>query len=212
MRVEVASGCLRTNQCPKSPSRCPTVQPSRAPDPPGDFAARSLRAGEAAVRPSSMEVVDLTFPLQQIPRRIVTRTVPRPCALSHSTAHLMAAAVTSLSRRTVRHGPQRRGILLRLVVDRPFVPRISTRSKEDERAGGCGLPYQRQMWPRDKRSVLLAEGGTVEGAALEEKTKDSRKSRATSSRTRIHSGFLRRSHVLRPAAQGIHTANTSNAY
>src|SRR5258708_28057172 len=95
---------------------------------PGDVAAQiSPRLAKAAVAAVvNGKLVDLTFPLRENASvRIVTPESPEALALyRHSTAHLMAAAVTNLfPRAQCRIGPATaEGFFYDFIVGRPFVP------------------------------------------------------------------------------------------
>ena len=87
------------------------------------------------------------------------RRAPRRCALyRHSTAHLLAAAVTKLfPGAQCGIGPATdEGFFYDFVVERPFVPedleRIEKKMKE---LAAQDLPYERQMWPRDEAIAVL---------------------------------------------------------
>ena len=110
---------------------------------PGDVAAQiSPRLAKAAVAAIvNGKLVDLTFPLQQDASvRIVTPESPEALALyRHSTAHLMAAAVTNLfPGAQCGIGPATdEGFFYDFIVDRPFVPEdLDAIEAEDEGAGG----------------------------------------------------------------------------
>src|SRR6476646_1511782 len=98
------------------------------------------------------KLVDLTFPLDRDAAvRIVTDRSPEALALlRHSTAHLLAAAVTSLFPGTqCGIGPATdEGFFYDFVVERPFVPddlgTIETKMRE---LVAADLPYERQVWP-----------------------------------------------------------------
>jgi threonyl-tRNA synthetase len=100
-------------------------------------------------------MVDLSYPLDADARvRIVTSSSPEALALyRHSTAHLLAAAVTNLFPGTqCGIGPAtEEGFFYDFVVERPFVPedleRIEKKMKE---LAAQDLPFERQMWPRDE--------------------------------------------------------------
>ena len=121
-------------------------------------------------------LVDLTFPIQQDARvRLVTSKSPEALALyRHSTAHLMAAAVTSLFPGTqCGIGPAtEEGFYYDFVVNRPFVPAdleaIDARMKE---LASSSLPYERQMWPREEaKRFFAAKGEPLKVQLIEEKT------------------------------------------
>ncbi len=145
----------------------------------GDVAAQIspglARAALAAVVDG--QLVDLTFPLQRDAHvRIVTKDSPEALTLyRHSTAHLMAAAVTNLfPSAQCGIGPANEdGFFYDFVVDRPFVPedleRIEAKMKELARQD---LPYERQMWPReDAKQFFSARGEPLKVQLIEEKTK-----------------------------------------
>jgi threonyl-tRNA synthetase len=121
-------------------------------------------------------MVDLTSPIQSDARvRIVTSKSPEALALyRHSTAHLMAAAVTSLFPGTqCGIGPAiDDGFYYDFVVERPFVPEdlaaIEARMKE---LAAADLPYAREMLPRDEaRAFFAAKGEPLKVQLIEEKT------------------------------------------
>jgi threonyl-tRNA synthetase len=121
-------------------------------------------------------LVDLAYPLERDAKvRIVTKDSPGALDLyRHSTAHLMAAAVTQLfPGAQCGIGPAiDDGFYYDFVVDRPFVPEdleaIEKRMKELARQD---LPYERQMWPRDEALRFFAEKGEpLKVQLIEEKT------------------------------------------
>jgi threonyl-tRNA synthetase len=101
------------------------------------------------------KLVDLSYPLTENVRlRIVTPDGPDALALyRHSTAHLLAAAVTQLfPGAQCGIGPATdEGFFYDFVVDRPFVPedleKIEARMKE---LAAQDLPYERQSWDRNE--------------------------------------------------------------
>ncbi|MCR4375830.1 MAG: threonine--tRNA ligase, partial [Acidobacteria bacterium] len=100
-------------------------------------------------------LVDLSFPLTgNVRLRILTPEGPDALALyRHSTAHLLAAAVTQLyPGAQCGIGPATdEGFYYDFVVERPFVPedleKIEAKMKE---LAAQDLPYQRQLWERDE--------------------------------------------------------------
>jgi threonyl-tRNA synthetase len=121
-------------------------------------------------------LVDLTFPLERDARlRIVTSKSPEALELyRHSTAHLMAAAVTQLfPNAQCGIGPAiDDGFYYDFVVDRPFVPddlqAIEAKMKE---LASQDLPYERQMWPREEaKRFFAAKGEPLKVQLIEEKT------------------------------------------
>jgi len=109
-------------------------------------------------------LVDLTYPIQKDAAvRIVTDRSEEALPLyRHSTAHLLAAAVTTLfPGAQCGIGPATDdGFFYDFIVDRPFVPedleRIEKKMKE---LADQDLVYERQMWPRDKAKEFFARRG-----------------------------------------------------
>ena len=132
---------------------------------PGDVAAdispRLRKAALAAVVDDS-RMVDLTFPLESdTSLRIVTPESPEALTLyRHSTAHLLAAAVTDLfPEAQCGIGPATEdGFFYDFVVDRPFVPDdlASIESKMRELAGR-DLPFERQEVTKDEAKRTFAD-------------------------------------------------------
>src|SRR6266516_4792575 len=143
-----------------------------------DGSSRTVPAG-AAVRDVAQEIspglakaalagvvdgklVDLTYPLERDARvRLITDRSPEALALyRHSTAHLLAAAVTKLfPGAQCGIGPATdEGFFYDFVVERPFVPedfeKIEQKMKE---LAAQDLPYERQMWPREKAREFFAK-------------------------------------------------------
>jgi len=144
-----------------------------------DFAGATLpqsvvRKALAALVDGRM--VDLSYPLDQdTSLRIVTPEGADALALyRHSTAHLLAAAVT-----TVFPGVQcgigpatDDGFFYDFVTPRPFVPedleRIEAKMRE---LAAADLPYERQMWPRQEAiDFFTARGEPLKVQLIEEKT------------------------------------------
>ncbi len=145
---------------------------------PADIAASIspglARAALAAVVNDRM--VDLSFRLDaDAAVRIVTSSSPEALALyRHSTAHLLAAAVTNLFPGTqCGIGPATdEGFFYDFVVERPFVPedleRIEKKMKE---LAAQDLPFERQMLPRDEaRQFFTAKHEPLKVQLIEEKT------------------------------------------
>jgi threonyl-tRNA synthetase len=122
------------------------------------------------------KLVDLGYPIQKDAAvRIVTDKSEEALPLyRHSTAHLLAAAVTSLfPGAQCGIGPATEdGFFYDFIVDRPFVPedleRIEKKMKE---LAAEDLVYERQMWPRDKAKEFFARRGeSLKVQLIEEKT------------------------------------------
>jgi threonyl-tRNA synthetase len=135
---------------------------------------RLAKAALAAV--VDERAVDLTFPLMGNARvRLVTAESPEALTLyRHSTAHLLAAAVTNLFP-TVQCGigpPTDEGFFYDFVVPRPFVPEdIDAIEKKMRELAGQDLPYERQMWPREEAIRFFMERGEpLKVQLIEEKT------------------------------------------
>ena len=120
--------------------------------------------------------VDLTFPLQRDARvRIVTSESPEALGLyRHSTAHLMAAAVTNLFPGVqCGIGPATdEGFFYDFVVPRPFVPEdLEAIEKKMRDFAQQDLPFERQMWPRDEAKRFFDERGEpLKVQLIDEKT------------------------------------------
>jgi threonyl-tRNA synthetase len=150
------------------PAGTPVREVARAISPRLAKAALAARVGD--------RLVDLSFPLtEDAPVRIVTPDGPEALTLyRHSTAHLLAAAVTNLFPGTqCGIGPATEdGFFYDFVVERPFVPedleRIEERMRELARED---LPYERQLWPREEAMAFFAaRGEPLKVQLIEEKT------------------------------------------
>ena len=135
---------------------------------------RLAQAALAAVVDGAL--VDLTYPLQKDAAvRIVTDKSPEALHLyRHSTAHLLAAAVTSLfPEAQCGIGPATdEGFFYDFVVPRPFVPEdldaIETKMRE---MAAADLIYERQIWPReDAKAFFAGRGEPLKVQLIEEKT------------------------------------------
>jgi threonyl-tRNA synthetase len=137
----------------------------------------SPRLAEAAIAAKvDGRLVDLTFPLQSDAAvQIITNKSPEALEVTrHSTAHLMAAAVTAL----FPHAqcgigpPTDEGFFYDFIVDRPFVPedleRIEAKMRE---IASHDYAYERQMWPRDEAiDFFRRRGEPLKVQLIEEKT------------------------------------------
>jgi threonyl-tRNA synthetase len=111
--------------------------------------------------------------------KIVTPDGPDALALyRHSTAHLLAAAVTNLYPGVqCGIGPATdEGFFYDFVVPRPFVPedleRIEAKMRE---LASADLPYERQMWPREEAIAFFeARGEPLKVQLIQEKTEGQR--------------------------------------
>jgi len=114
---------------------------------------RLAKAALAAVVDGRL--VDLSFPLERDASvRIVTAESPEALPLyRHSTAHLLAAAVTNLFPGVqCGIGPATdEGFFYDFVVPRPFVPEdLEAIEQKMRELAAQDLPYVRQLWPREE--------------------------------------------------------------
>jgi len=122
------------------------------------------------------KLVDLAFPLAH-DARVVIVTDRNPEALPllrHSTAHLLAAAVTNLfPGAQCGIGPATdEGFFYDFVVPRPFVPedldKIEAKMRE---LADQDLVYERQMWPREEaKKFFESRGEPLKVQLIDEKT------------------------------------------
>jgi threonyl-tRNA synthetase len=121
-------------------------------------------------------LVDLTYPLQADGRvRIVTSKNREALEVyRHSTAHLLAAAVTALfpGAQCGIGPPIDEGFFYDFVVERPFVPEdlaaIEAKMKE---LADKDYVYERQMWPRQQAiDFFTKRGEALKVQLIEEKT------------------------------------------
>src|SRR5262245_6140419 len=122
------------------------------------------------------KLVDLTYALDHDAAvRIVTEKSPEALALyRHSTAHLLAAAVTNLFP-TVQCGigpATDEGFFYDFVVPRPFVPEdLEAIENKMRELASQDLVYERQMWPREEAKTFFAQRGEpLKVQLIEEKT------------------------------------------
>ena len=145
---------------------------------PGDIAASiSPRLAKAALAAAVDDrLVDLSYPLQRNARvRIVTPESPEALHVyRHSTAHLLAAAVTNLfPGAQCGIGPAtEEGFFYDFIVDRPFVPEdLDAIEKKMKELAQQDLPYERQMWPRDEaKRFFSGRGEPLKVQLIDEKT------------------------------------------
>ena len=124
------------------------------------------------------KLVDLSYPIEHDAKlRIVTPEPGQPDALAlyrHSTAHLLAAAVTNLFPGTqCGIGPATEdGFYYDFVVERPFVPDDLEKIEDKMRElTSQDLPYERQIWPREEAMEFFAKRGEpLKVQLIEEKT------------------------------------------
>src|ERR1700752_2762907 len=110
------------------------------------------------------KLVDLVYPLKgDAAVRIVTEKSPEALALyRHSTAHLLAAAVTNLFPGVqCGIGPATdEGFFYDFVVPRPFVPEdFEAIERKMQELASADLPYERQLWPRSDAMAFFASRG-----------------------------------------------------
>ena len=122
------------------------------------------------------KLVDLASPLQHDASvRIVTDKSPEALALyRHSTAHLLAAAVTNLFPGTqCGIGPATdEGFFYDFIVERPFVPEdLEAIEQKMKELAQQDLVYERQMWPREEAKAFFAtRGEPLKVQLIDEKT------------------------------------------
>jgi len=139
---------------------------------------RLARAALAAV--VGGRLVDLTFPLtEDAAVRIVTDGSPEALALfRHSTAHLLAAAVTNLFPGVqCGIGPATdEGFFYDFVVPQPFVPEdLQVIEHKMRELASQDLPFERQLWPRDEAKRFFRERGEpLKVQLIDEKTEGQR--------------------------------------
>src|SRR3954467_15635247 len=140
----------------------------------GSISPRLAKAAIAAIVDGKH--VDLTFPLTADARlEILTdRGADALHVYRHSTAHLLAAAGTSLFRGgQCRLGPATdEGFFCDFVVPRPFVQDdLETIEKKMKELAAQDLVYERQIWPRqDAIDFFKKRGEPLKVQLIEEKT------------------------------------------
>jgi threonyl-tRNA synthetase len=122
------------------------------------------------------KLVDLSHPLDRDAAvRIVTDKSPEALGLlRHSTAHLLAAAVTNLFPGTqCGIGPATdEGFFYDFVVERPFVPEdLEAIERKMKELAAQDLVYQRQLWPREAAKAFFEQRGEpLKMQLIDEKT------------------------------------------
>ncbi len=140
----------------------------------GQISPRLAKAALAAVVDGKL--VDLASPISRDASvRILTADNPDALPLiRHSTAHLMAAAVTNLfPGAQCGIGPATdEGFFYDFIVDRAFVPEdLDAIEKKMKELAAQDLPYERQMWPRaEAKQFFAAKGEPLKVQLIEEKT------------------------------------------
>ncbi len=139
-----------------------------------EISPRLAKAALAAVVDD--RVVDLSYQLtRDAALRLVTPDSPEALPLyRHSTAHLLAAAVTNLFPDVqCGIGPATdEGFFYDFVVPRPFVPEdLDAIEKKMRDLARQDLPYERQLWPREEAKRFFgARGESLKVQLIEEKT------------------------------------------
>jgi threonyl-tRNA synthetase len=122
------------------------------------------------------KLVDLSYQLHKDAAvRIITDKSPEGLHVyRHSTAHLLAAAVTALfPGAQCGIGPATEdGFFYDFVVDRPFVPEdLAAIEKKMKELAASDFVYERQMWPRDEaREFFKQRGEPLKVQLIDEKT------------------------------------------
>ena len=165
-------------------------------------------------------VVDLTHPLQEDANvRILTNKDPEALTVyRHSTAHLLAAAVTQLFP-SVQCGigpPTEEGFFYDFVVPRPFVPEdLDAIEKRMKDIAGGDFVYERQMWPREEAIRFFRDRGEpLKVQLIEEKTEGQKEVSVYTIKDRdLFVDFCVGPHVPTSGRlKAFKLLNTSNAY
>ena len=165
-------------------------------------------------------VVDLTYPLHEDAKvRILTNKDPEALIVyRHSTAHLLAAAVTQLFPK-VQCGigpPTDEGFFYDFVVEKPFVPEdLEAIEKRMKDIAAGDYVYERQVWPRQEALDFFAKRGEpLKVQLIEEKTEGQKDVSVYTIKDRdLFVDFCVGPHV--PASgrlKAFKLLNTSNAY
>jgi threonyl-tRNA synthetase len=147
---------------------------TRVADVAGQISPRLLKAALAGSVDGKL--VDLSSLLERDASvRIITSDSPEALGLyRHSTAHLLAAAVTNLFPGVqCGIGPATdEGFFYDFVVPRPFVPEdLEAIEKKMRELAQQDLPYERQLWPREEaRQFFSARGEPLKVQLIDEKT------------------------------------------
>ena len=165
-------------------------------------------------------LVDLVCPLESNASvRIVTEQSPEALALyRHSTAHLLAAAVTNLFPGVqCGIGPATdEGFFYDFVVPNPFVPEdIEAIERKMREFASADLAYERQMWPREEAKAFFAtRGEPLKVQLIDEKTEGQHEvSCYTLKDTETFIDFCVGPHVPSTGRlKAFKLMNTSNAY
>jgi threonyl-tRNA synthetase len=165
-------------------------------------------------------LVDLTYPIDRDASvRIVTPESAEALALyRHSTAHLLAAAVTNLFPGVqCGIGPATdEGFFYDFVVPRPFVPEdLDAIERKMRDLASQDLVYERQMWPREEaRRFFAARGEPLKVQLIDEKTEGQREVSCYTIKDKdTFVDFCVGPHVPSTGRlKGFKLLNTSNAY
>ena len=165
-------------------------------------------------------MVDLSYPLANDARvRLVTPESPEALELyRHSTAHLLAAAVTNLfPGAQCGIGPATEdGFFYDFVVPRPFVPEdLEAIEKKMRELAQQDLPYERQLWPREEAKRFFGDRGEpLKVQLIDEKTEGQAEVSCYTIRDRDHFlDFCAGPHVPSTGKlKAFRLLSTSNAY
>jgi len=144
-----------------------------------EFAASALPQSvvkKALAAQVNGQMVDLSFPLDEdASLKVITPDGPAALQLyRHSTAHLLAAAVTNLfPGAQCGIGPATdEGFFYDFVVPRPFVPEDLEKIEAKMRDfASQDLPYERQMWPKQEAIAFFTKRGEpLKVQLIQEKT------------------------------------------
>jgi threonyl-tRNA synthetase len=143
------------------------------------FADEQLPAGVARKAIAAFlddRMVDLSTPIDEdvTVRLVLPEGQPALGLYRHSTAHLLAAAVTNLYPDVqCGIGPATdEGFFYDFVVPRPFVPEdLDAIEQKMRELAHADLPYERQIWPREEAlKFFAARGEPLKVQLIEEKT------------------------------------------